>query len=340
MEQTIEQNKISVIIPVYNTALYLRRCLDSVIQSTYRHLEIICVNDGSTDESLSILEQYRALDLRVVIVNQINSGVSAARNAGMSRATGEFISFVDSDDWVHPQMFEVLRDSMHEDVCMAVCMPKHVDHQEQLEQFESPKKISIPSLREAYKNTTIRYYVWGRLYRTSMVIGRRFDTEISLGEDTVFNLMLAGQPGKCTFIEERLYFYFQRDTSAVHAANWEKYSRMVEQYIQLAKKENAVPRELIYEDAIKKAFFYRYTYMFTDDYPKAAKAAKASVREALSEVKKQRLMSNKKIIAYTLMNDFPFLYRIYRIAGDPTLLDWEKEQKKVLRSTPCRRKKT
>lgn len=84
MKQTKEQNRISVIIPVYNTAPYLSRCLDSVIQSTYQNLEIICVNDGSTDESLNILEQYRTLDERVVVINQSNSGVSAARNAGMA----------------------------------------------------------------------------------------------------------------------------------------------------------------------------------------------------------------------------------------------------------------
>ena len=106
MEQMIEQNKISVIIPVYNTAPYLRRCLDSVIQCTYHNLEIICVNDGSKDESLSILEHYQALDNRVRVINQSNSGVSAARHKGLAYATGKYVSFVDSDDWVNPQEFD------------------------------------------------------------------------------------------------------------------------------------------------------------------------------------------------------------------------------------------
>lgn len=304
MDETKVQDKISVIIPVYNTAPYLNRCLDSVLQSTYRNLEIICVNDGSTDESLSILEHYQALDDRVVVIDQNNSGISAARNKGMARATGDFISFVDSDDWVHPQMFEVLRNAMDDDVIMAVCANKQVRHQEPMELLSAiPPVRKYPSLRDAYhKDGSTILCVWAHLYRTAIVIGRHFDEGFSLSEDTRLNLMLEEESGKCAVVEKILYFYFQRDTSAVHAANWEKYSRMVEQYIQLAKRENAVPREMIYEAAIKKAFFYRYAFMFTDDYPKAARAAKASVREALSEVKKNKLISNKKIFVYTLMN--------------------------------------
>ena len=100
--------KISVIIPIYNTAAYLPRCLDSILQNTYRSLEIICVNDGSTDDSAVILERYAAADSRIIAVNQENAGVSAARNTGLDMATGDFIAFVDSDDWVHPQYFEIL----------------------------------------------------------------------------------------------------------------------------------------------------------------------------------------------------------------------------------------
>lgn len=334
MNEKKSQDKISVIIPVYNTAPYLKRCLDSVLQSTYRNLEIICVNDGSTDESPTILEQYRALDDRVVVIDQNNSGVSAARNTGMARATGDFISFVDSDDWVHPQMFEVLRNAMDEDVSMAVCGQKHVYQQEQIEQIDSVRQIQMrtyPSLREGYENTTIRYNTCARLYRTVMVIGMYFDNELSLGEDGMFNLMLADKPGKCIFVDKMLYFYFQRDTSAMHTASWERYAEMVEKYIQLAKKQNATLQGVIYEDAIKKAFIYRYSFMFTKEHNQATKAAKAAIREALNEVRKNRLISNKKIVAYTIMNDFPLLYRIYRIAHDPTLLDWEKKQKSLIK---------
>lgn len=100
-----KSSKISVIIPVYNTERYLPRCLDSVLSNTYDNLEVICINDGSTDNSINILDNYKVSDERVVVINQKNSGVSAARNAGINVATGEYIAFIDSDDWVHPQNF-------------------------------------------------------------------------------------------------------------------------------------------------------------------------------------------------------------------------------------------
>lgn len=333
MNETKTQDKISVIVPVYNTAPYLKRCLDSVLKSTYQNLEIICVNDGSTDESLSILEQYQALDNRVVVINQNNSGVSVARNKGMARATGDFISFVDSDDWVHPQMLEVLLNAMDDDVIMAVCRHKYVYHQEPIEQFDAVPPVRIySSLREAYHRDcpTIYRCVWAHLYRTAIVIGRYFDNELSLGEDDMFNLMLAEKPGKCILVDEMLYFYFQRDTSAMNTAKWESYAEMVNEYIQLAKKQNAILQGVIYEYAIRKAFMYRYKFIFTKEHNQAAKAAKAAIREALNEVRKNRLISKNKIAAYTIMNDFPILYRIYRIALDPTLLDWEKKQKELI----------
>lgn len=335
MNETKTQDKISVIIPVYNTAPYLKRCLDSVLGSTYRNLEVICVNDGSTDESLSILEHYQELDDRIVVINQNNRGLSAARNTGMAKATGEFLSFVDSDDWVHPQMFELLRNAMDEDVTMAACANKEVYHQEPMELLDAVPPVRIySSLREAYHKDfpTVYRCVWAHLYRTAIVIGRYFEESTFL-EDTIFNLMLEKKPGKCAVVEESLYFYFQRDTSLIHTASLEKYFEAAQQMMQLVKKENSICQGVIYEYAIKKAFAFRYEFMFVEEHNQAAKAARECIREALNEMRRNRLISNKKIVAYTIMNDFPILYRIYRIAHDPTLLDWEKEQKRVRKRT-------
>lgn len=100
--------KISVIIPVYNVSLYLRKCLDSIINQTLRDIEVICINDGSTDNSLEILNEYAVKDDRIKIINQENKKQGAARNAGMRIATGEYIGFVDSDDWVDLDFYEKL----------------------------------------------------------------------------------------------------------------------------------------------------------------------------------------------------------------------------------------
>ena len=91
---------ISIIVPVYNVEKYLAECLDSLINQTYQYIEIICVNDGSVDNSKSILEEYASKDYRIKIINQNNQGLSAARNPGMREASGKYIMFVDSDDWI------------------------------------------------------------------------------------------------------------------------------------------------------------------------------------------------------------------------------------------------
>ena len=97
---------VSVLIPVYNVEDYLERCLDSVLNQTLTQIEVICVNDGSTDRSPEILKEYQENDSRIVIVNKQNGGLPSARNAGIEKARGEYVGFVDSDDYVQPNMFE------------------------------------------------------------------------------------------------------------------------------------------------------------------------------------------------------------------------------------------
>ena len=102
------QSKISVIVPVYNAEQYLRECLESLVNQTLEDLEIICVNDGSTDSSPKILEEYASKDSRIKIFHQENQGVSAARNLGISKVQGEYLVFVDSDDWIELNALEIL----------------------------------------------------------------------------------------------------------------------------------------------------------------------------------------------------------------------------------------
>ena len=123
-----KENLISVIVPVFNTEEYLNRCLDSIINSTYKELEIICVDDGSTDCSAEILEQYASIDNRITIIHQDNQGVSVARNKGLESAVGEYVCFIDSDDWIHEQFFTYLHRAITENVAdIALCDFKRCD---------------------------------------------------------------------------------------------------------------------------------------------------------------------------------------------------------------------
>ena len=102
-----EQPKVSIIVPVYKVEKYLRRCLDSILSQTFDDFEVICVNDGSPDNSIDILNEYASRDNRFCVVEQENQGLSMARNNGKKLARGEYIYFLDSDDYIHPQLLEV-----------------------------------------------------------------------------------------------------------------------------------------------------------------------------------------------------------------------------------------
>ena len=106
----MENIKVSVCVPFYNIAQYAGRCLDSILNNTYKNLEVICVNDGSTDETLEILKEYEKKDSRIIVINKENGGLASARNSALDCCSGDFIAIVDGDDWVHQQYFEILLD--------------------------------------------------------------------------------------------------------------------------------------------------------------------------------------------------------------------------------------
>ena len=108
------ERKISIIVPVYNVAGYLKESIESIIKQTYKKLEIILVDDGSTDQSGTICDQYARTDDRIVVIHQKNQGISASRNAALELATGDYIGFVDSDDVIHPQMYQWLTEAIDE----------------------------------------------------------------------------------------------------------------------------------------------------------------------------------------------------------------------------------
>lgn len=113
---------VSILVPVYNVELYLRQCLDSLKKQSLTDIEIICVNDGSTDGSLDILNDYASTDNRIKIINKRNGGLPSARNAGLDAATGEYVGFVDGDDFVEPDMFKKLYlAAKHEKADIVVC---------------------------------------------------------------------------------------------------------------------------------------------------------------------------------------------------------------------------
>jgi glycosyltransferase involved in cell wall biosynthesis len=206
---------------IYNTEKYIQRCLSSVLHNSYRNIEVICINDGSTDHSLKILDEIAQSDERVKVVSQKNGGVSCARNKGLELAAGGYIAFIDSDDWIHPQYFEILLQGFEsEDIGVSICDMQRVTGVENLKNVEYTSR-KILAVDELVKNDTMRYCVWGRIYRRELINGLCFAKGVALAEDTLFNLQAITRDKFCkgAFIDSPLYYYFVNESSAIHTLN-------------------------------------------------------------------------------------------------------------------------
>lgn len=344
MIEPYELYKISVIVPIFKTEAYLRRCLDSILNNTYRNLEIICINDGSPDNSGEILEEYQKLDSRIVVLKQENNGISAARNAGLDVAKGEFIAFIDSDDWIHPNYFRYLAQIQQATKAdIAICGHKRVNSEKTFDKLpDELDKASIKTvpLSEIVNMTYWKTFVWGRLYSKKLIADCRFDENVAL-EDTCFNFdVIFKRNGKIKYatINIPLYFYFMRQTSVVHSLTASMIQTQIEWYInQIKCSRNELTQAMASVEALKAFFAFRYLYSFDinitrKNYGSDIKRLKKSmyiVRKALVQC---RNISIRKKIQYEILYRCPLVYRIFRIIDDPTMLDWEKLQHREKRN--------
>lgn len=217
--------KISVIIPVYNVAEYLESCLNSVLAQTFRDIEIICINDGSTDNSLEILQQYAQRDKRVKIIDQENKGLSEARNVALNIAQGEFIAFIDSDDFYAQNFLELLLNAQKTtgaDIvgCNFQKIYKTTDVLETVSHV-NPKIYKDALGVLLHKDNFIYFNVWNKLYKRHTIGKIRFVPNIYY-EDWVFNCCVFEQAQSFTWIKEKLYAYRIHNSSIMQSSFNEK----------------------------------------------------------------------------------------------------------------------
>lgn len=215
---------LSVIIPVYNAAVFLPRCLESLIGQTYQNLEVICVDDGSSDNSLEILQQYADRDSRIKVIHQENAGVSAARNAGLDVATGEYVTFVDADDWLELDAYEKIVSHMREGVDL-VCFGTIVEGDSKEEEMADKERYYGLKYKGCVNCGTKEIMgtdagVWNKLYRRTVMEhwGIRFPFGLAYGEDACFFVMYASVCRETYFLHERLYHYWVHPASAMARA--------------------------------------------------------------------------------------------------------------------------
>ena len=214
---------ISIIIPVYNVEKYLTKCLDSVVNQTYKNIEIICINDGSPDNSWKILEKYQKIDKRIKVVNQINQGLSAARNTGINEAQGEFIFFLDSDDWLPLNAMELLKEKQKDKNSDIVIGGRNIVTCHGINLFlpkDYKKTLDFKTYIEmSFKDENFRPAAWGKLYKTEIIKNNKiYFPNGLLYEDLLFVIKYLYFSNKISILDKSVYNYkYDRGDSIINS---------------------------------------------------------------------------------------------------------------------------
>lgn len=218
---------ISVIVPIYNGEKFVERITDALQKQTYENIEVIVVDDGSKDNTLSLLHQLMDSDKRFRIYNKKNEGVSVARNFGKEKAKGDYIAFIDADDYIFPDYFEYLYKLIKKyDADMACCNMYKMRDTEKIPIFKSGEREIVFSANEALENMLYRRMIHGgpclKLYKREIVKNIDFPKGIQYSEDLCFSIWAIQNCVHIVHGGSVLYIYFQHDLSAVHNVNIDK----------------------------------------------------------------------------------------------------------------------
>ena len=237
---------ISVVLPIYNVEKYLRRCLDSVVNQTYKNLEILLINDGSTDNCLKICEEYAELDSRVQVINKKNAGLGMARNTGIDYAKGEYICFFDSDDYIElntiEKLYKIIVSEQPEIVCYGFnkvngegkITEKNIPQIGKIV-FENSDVISkfLPNLisenPQNGKASNLNMSAWAAIYSMKLIKENdwKFVSEREIISEDVYSLLsLYKNVKKVAILEEALYYYCENDTSLTNIYRKDRYEKI------------------------------------------------------------------------------------------------------------------
>lgn len=214
--------KVSVIVPVYNTARYLEQCLNSILNQTLKEFEIICVNDGSTDDSAKILEKYSQKDKRIVVINQENAGVSVARNAGLNCAKGRYIAFVDSDDYIKKNFLEVLyTTAVSTEADITACdIIYEKDGRLISNNYMSRQTFKVKEPVFSTNQDKARFVksrvIYNKIYKSELINKNniRFVPGVQFGEDTYF-LFIASMFASSIALTRHTAYYYRKNQASV-----------------------------------------------------------------------------------------------------------------------------
>ena len=326
----MNQILVSVLVPVYNVEKYLPACLDSILAQTLYQIEIICVNDGSTDSSLSILQEYEKKDSRIRVLSQENHGLGSARNAGINAAKGKYIGFVDSDDTIEPEMYEKMYLAAKKEqadlvMCGANIYPLIPEPDQWLINTLSPHDAVyheyLPGLLFSKEETT--NFIWRTLVRRDIIEQNhiRLDEDISLGEDKLFLTKVMPLSRNITVLSAKLYNYrWYREGSLMNTLAYHQVQKKLECHLRLIDRiANLVADRNIADE--KKEFVQFAIPFIYGDFIYQTEGTKIKVASQIRDsMIKGGLYACKNDLPEWLLSDFEYMISFAGMASETPLL--------------------
>lgn len=312
---------ISVIVPVYNCGEYVERCITSITSQTYTDLEIICVNDGSTDNSGEILDNLSKNDSRIKVIHQKNAGVSKARNVGIDNSKGDFLTFLDSDDAIESDMYDFLMKYFDDEkVDIVHCGYKRIHPDGTFKEVNGTKRYVCQNKYKASECLLSGKLFVGslcnKIYRASLFKGIRLDESLKINEDILFNAELFVRANEIVFIDVGKYLMYEREGSATSSTNQFKSLTDCESaaFKMVSLFENT-PVEIFAKERLLNCRLSLYRWYVMNDL-QLLKKERGNLETKIDSMLNSGVnISSKQKINYKMMRFFPsvygFLYKFY-----------------------------
>ena len=317
--------KVSLIIPIYNSQDYIARCLDSLLKQTLEDIEIVCINDGSTDKSLEILEEYSKKYSNIKVYSKENGGCGSARNMGIDNAEGEYIEFVDSDDILEQDAVEKMyKQAKKYNSDLVVCGMHRIDEQNGKLLTTDMMNVKLETINIEKNGLNNLLFInpgpCNKLHKKSIFKVARFP-KIPVVDDLMLTLQYMPYIKNISFVREPLYKYKVRKESGVNTLNYSTYEQMKEMFIQIKQEYIKMGLEKEYLDYIDKmayihvgvSMLYRVGYIKEKSISKEIKMTidylnkEFSQWKQISKIKNVKLVPSKKVFMVKTVN------RIYKM---------------------------
>lgn len=307
---------ISVVVPVYNVKHYLKRCIESILDQTYRSLQIILVDDGSTDGCSQICDSYSKKDVRIEVIHQRNQGLSSARNIGLQNATGKYICFIDSDDWIHPEYIAYLKRAIEENKTeVSCCYYTRIYSVNQKEQphlrYNSNLLNHNEYIEQSLLNHRLDNSIWNRLYKTELFQKIWFPVG-KLYEDIIPQYLINKKIDSAAIVPEILYYYNHTNISITRSDFKTADFDIVYQWHEVFKNEKESDLSSLYFFKVIEAYLILLNKMYISkiDVDKTYfDLARKFFRENRTEIQRNKYVTSKMYYQIQLFLKSSCLYR-------------------------------